>query len=261
MISPPPNTVLPTVNRRGGIVVLLVDDQPFTGSVVRLLLESETDIELHCCLSALAAVEMANEVLPTLILQDLIMPDIDGLALVRAFRTNPQTAWTPVVVLSGNDDVATRERARAAGADGYVLKLPAKADLIACIRRFASQSAGGRDTLDLAVMDGFHNAGAPDFTRRIIDQFLLEADSRVRALKDAAGHQDTSALHSVAHSLRGSAMMMGAVRLGGLCGRVEDKAAQTPAGEIPPALITEIDHELARVQDALAVQRGRTGPA
>jgi DNA-binding response OmpR family regulator len=65
------------------------------------------------------------------------MPDIDGLALVQLFRTNPTTAKTPVIVLSGDDDHDARVRALAQGADHYLVKLPPKDHLIACIRRFA----------------------------------------------------------------------------------------------------------------------------
>jgi len=110
----------PTIDSRsrppqGGraIVVLLVDDQPFVGAALGVLLESEPDIELHSCLTAVDAIAMANKIAPTLILQDLVMPEIDGLTLVRTFRANPQTAGTPVIVLSGNDDSASRARALA----------------------------------------------------------------------------------------------------------------------------------------------------
>ncbi len=123
---------------RQPIVVLLVDDQAFIGTALRMLLASETDIKLHCCLSAKDAIAIANEIAPTLVLQDLVMPDIDGLTLVRSFRANPQTAGTPVIVLSGNDDAGTRARALAEGARDYLVKLPPKAELIACIRRHAS---------------------------------------------------------------------------------------------------------------------------
>ena len=66
------------------------------------------------------------------------MPDIDGLTLVGLYRTNPQTATTPIIVLSGNDDAASRANALAAGADDYLVKLPKKAALVECIRRHAS---------------------------------------------------------------------------------------------------------------------------
>lgn len=241
------------------IVVLLVDDQAFTGSVLGLLLESETDIALHCCLSAADAIGVANDLDPTVVLQDLVMPVIDGLTLVRAFGANARTAGTPVIVLSGNDDVATRTRALAAGACGYVVKLPSKAVLIACIRDHAARSAVGRDTLDLAVIDRFHAAGAPDFTRRLIDQFLLEAGTRVSALQIAAAGADIAALRTSAHSLKGSAMMMGAARLGALCGRVEHQVEATAV--VQTVLIDEIGHELLRVQQALTAQKERAVPA
>ena len=119
------------------ITVLLVDDQPFIGSMVRLLLASEQDIDLHCCLKAVDAVAQANQIHPTIILQDLVLPDIDGLTLVGMFRANSSTAEVAIIVLSGNDDAETRARALAAGADDYLVKLPAKADLVACLRRQA----------------------------------------------------------------------------------------------------------------------------
>ena len=77
------------------IVVLLVDDQPFVGAAIRRLLATEPDITLHCCSQATEAVARANEVAPAVILQDLMMPGLDGLSLVGLFRANPATARTP----------------------------------------------------------------------------------------------------------------------------------------------------------------------
>ena len=245
---------------RRPIVVLLVDDQQFICTALGLLLKSEADIELHCCLWAVNAVALANQIEPTLILQDLVMPEIDGLTLVRSFRANPRTAATPIVVLSGNDDAATRARALADGVDGYLVKLPPKGELIACIRQYASRSAGGSGTLDLSVIDRFRDAGAPDFTRRLIDQFIREACTRVGTLKEAAGRADAHALNATAHSLKGSSMIMGAARLAALCAQVEDQVAMTPGGEVTAALMMEIDQELVRVQGALAAQKDGLGP-
>src|ERR1700704_846902 len=123
------------------IVVLLVDDQRFVGVALGRLLATEQDIELHCCYEAVEAIAEANKVAPRLILQDLVMPDIDGLTLLGMFRRNQITVETPVIVLSGNDDAESRTRALAAGANDYLLKLPAKADLLACIRRHAEKGA------------------------------------------------------------------------------------------------------------------------
>jgi CheY-like chemotaxis protein len=262
----------PTPDSRSSqpLVVLLVDDQAFVGAALRMMLAGQPDIELHSCLSALEAIAMANELAPAVVLQDLVMPDIDGLTLGRAFRDNPPTARTPVIVLSGNDDAATRTRALAAGAADYLVKLPPPAELIACIRRHAqlrsvppesasagqaSPGAGEAETLDLSVIAVFRDAGAPDFALRLIDQFLQEAGGRVHALAEAAGRADGAALKAIGHSLKGSSLIMGASRLASLCAQVEDQAAGTSGGTVAPALVAEIEQELVRVQHALTAQK------
>jgi len=122
------------------IAVLLVDDQPFVGAAIKMILATEPDIEIHCCYTADEAIGRATALAPALIFQDLVMPGTDGLTLVGLFRKNPITAGTPIVVLSGNDDAESRTRSMAAGADDYLVKLPKKPDLIACIRRHAAIS-------------------------------------------------------------------------------------------------------------------------
>src|SRR5688572_25124995 len=216
---------------RRQMVVLLVDDQAFVAVAVGRLLATEQDIVLHSCRNALDAIAVANQLHPDVILQDLVMPDLDGLTLVRRFRTNPPTAETPVIVLSGNDDPATRTRALAQGANDYLVKLPPKDDLIACIRRHCVAGTAGRadavpatsdsataalqpgadETLDRRMLAAFRQADAPDssdFTRMLIDQFLLDAASQVETLKDAARRSDAQGLTATAHSLRGSSMTM-----------------------------------------------------
>jgi PleD family two-component response regulator len=123
------------------IIVLLVDDQRFVSAVLERLLASEPDITLHSCQESSAAIARANEIRPSVILQDLVLPGIDGLTMLGLFRANPSTASTPVIVLSANDDGDTRTRALARGATDYLVKLPAKRDLIDCIRRHAIKAS------------------------------------------------------------------------------------------------------------------------
>jgi PleD family two-component response regulator len=125
------------------ITVLLVDDQRFIGAVVERLLAKERDIAFHYCQQATNAVAQANDLRPSVILQDLVLPDIDGLTMVQLFRANPATVDTPVVVLSASDDEETRARATAAGASDYLVKVPGRDALIACIRRHAAHPASG----------------------------------------------------------------------------------------------------------------------
>src|SRR5207248_3193928 len=70
------------------MTVLLIDDQVIVGESIRHMLADEPDLVFHFCQDPAQAIGMANKVLPTVILQDLVMPDIDGLLLVKFFRAN-----------------------------------------------------------------------------------------------------------------------------------------------------------------------------
>ena len=116
------------------IVVLLVDDQLMVAEGIRRMLQSEADIEFHYCNDPKKAVETATEVKPTIILQDLIMPDIDGMTLVRSYRDRPEVKDVPVIVLSSKEDPLDKSEAFSNGASDYLVKLPDKIELIARLR-------------------------------------------------------------------------------------------------------------------------------
>jgi sigma-B regulation protein RsbU (phosphoserine phosphatase) len=116
------------------VTVLLVDDQAIVGEAVRRMLAAEADVRFHFCPDPTKAVERANELGPTVILQDLVMPDIDGLTLVKFFRANPRTREVPLIVLSTKEEPVVKAQAFAVGANDYLVKLPDKVELIARIR-------------------------------------------------------------------------------------------------------------------------------
>jgi two-component system chemotaxis family response regulator WspR len=115
-------------------MVLLVDDQAMVAEAVRRLLAGLPDIDLHYCGDGNEAIKLANRIKPSVILQDLVMPSIDGLYLVQLYRANPGTAETPIIVLSSEEDPRVKKNAFALGADDYLVKLPDRIELIARIR-------------------------------------------------------------------------------------------------------------------------------
>ena len=116
------------------IKVLLVDDQPIVAEAVRRMLEPESDIDFHYCNSAAEALGVAKELSPTIILQDLVMPDIDGLLLLKFYRANAVTRDIPVVVLSSQEEAVTKAKAFELGASDYLVKLPNRIELVARVR-------------------------------------------------------------------------------------------------------------------------------
>jgi sigma-B regulation protein RsbU (phosphoserine phosphatase) len=114
--------------------VLLVDDQPIIGEAVRRMLAGEEGVAFHFCKDAPAALEIAAEVRPTVILQDLVMPEVDGLELVRRFRADERFRDVPIIVLSTKEDPAVKAEAFALGANDYIVKLPDRLELVARVR-------------------------------------------------------------------------------------------------------------------------------
>src|SRR5215831_5193828 len=115
-------------------VVLLIDDQPIVGHAVKEMLKPESDIQFHFCKEPLKALEMARAINPTVILQDLVMPDIDGLTLLKFFRADPHTKQIPMIVLSSKEEATVKAQAFSLGANDYLVKLPDRIELIARIR-------------------------------------------------------------------------------------------------------------------------------
>jgi phosphoserine phosphatase RsbU/P len=116
------------------VTVLLIDDQPMIGEAVRRMLAGEPDIVFHYCRDAAKALDEAHRLKPTVILQDLVMPDIDGLTLVKTIRANEPTRETPMIVLSTKEEPTVKAEAFALGANDYIVKLPDRLELLARIR-------------------------------------------------------------------------------------------------------------------------------
>ncbi len=116
------------------VTVLLIDDQPMIGEAVRRMLAGEPDVIFHYCRDAAKAIDEAHRVQPTVILQDLVMPEIDGLTLVKMFRANEPTRETPMIVLSTKEEPTVKAEAFAMGANDYIVKLPDRLELLARIR-------------------------------------------------------------------------------------------------------------------------------
>jgi two-component system, chemotaxis family, response regulator WspR len=131
--------------------ILLIDDQKIVAEAVRGLLASDPHLHLHYCPDPGVAIDTANSLFPTVILLDIIMPDTDGLDLLRRFRENAATAETPIVVFSAKDDPRAKRDAFAAGASDYLVKLPDQVELIARVRYHSQACLNQRRKNEIAT--------------------------------------------------------------------------------------------------------------
>ncbi|MET0124544.1 response regulator [Pseudomonas caspiana] len=156
-------------------MVLLVDDQAMIGEAVRRGLANEERIDFHFCADPHQAIAQAIQIKPTVILQDLVMPGLDGLTLVREYRNNPLTKDIPIIVLSTKEDPMIKSAAFSAGANDYLVKLPDTIELVARIRYHS------RSYMTLLQRDEAYRA------LRVSQQQLLDTNLVLQRLMNSDG--------------------------------------------------------------------------
>lgn len=114
--------------------VLIVDDSKSVCFALSQSLKNEPDLEYAVCNDARLAMDKAREFLPTVILQDLEMPEIHGLELLALYRKDPVLRERPIIMLSGTRDPETKAKAFARGANDYVEKNMDRVELLSRIR-------------------------------------------------------------------------------------------------------------------------------
>lgn len=160
------------------IKVLLVDDQAMVGEAVRRMLADEEGIEFQFCSDPAQAIPTAEAFGPTVILQDLVMPDIDGLSLVKFYRANDSTRQTPIIVLSVKEDPKVKAEAFELGANDYLVKLPDRIELIARIRSHSNAYIHRLERDDAFAKLEEELADAADYVRSLLPAPLVEGAIR-----------------------------------------------------------------------------------
>jgi CheY-like chemotaxis protein len=139
--------------------VLIADDEPMTRSLLRRVLTRECGCTVIEAADGLAALSSCGTTPPDLILTDLRMPVMDGIALIEALRQVPALAAIPVVMMTAARDQGPVHRAIELGVTDYLLK-PLQADRVAdrlrsVVERVrASDASAVEDRTPLLVADG-----------------------------------------------------------------------------------------------------------
>lgn len=124
--------------------IMLVEDDPDIQLITRLSLEVGGSYEVRVCASGAEAVATAGDYAPDLILLDMMMPGMDGLATMEALRGQPATAATPVVFVTANTQEQTRQEMVRRGALGVIVKPVEPQALVEQIRALWQRFATGQ---------------------------------------------------------------------------------------------------------------------
>ncbi len=101
--------------------ILIVEDNPANMKLASLLLHKAGHTSI-CAVDAETGLTMARADQPDLILMDIQLPGMDGLAATALLKTDPMTAAIPVIALTAMAMKEDREKTRLAGCDAYIAK-------------------------------------------------------------------------------------------------------------------------------------------
>ena len=209
--------------------VLVAEDARDNQRLIRTILESEC-VSVHLVRNGHEAVEAARAQRFDLILMDVQMPVLDGLAATAAIReTNPHT---PIIALTAHASAEAREKCVAAGCDNYLTKPIESGRLLDVITKYLCdqaerQSAGSgiRSTL----------AGDQRWSG-LVNQYIAELPADVRRLLTALSKKDRNELRHLVHQIKGSGGGHGFPVITQLAADAEKALAGADIGDAAPKI-------------------------
>ena len=122
--------------------ILVIEDNPANMKLACLLLRNAGH-EVLCAVDAETGLTMAREARPELILMDIQLPGMDGLAATALLKQDPLTAAIPVIALTAMAMKADQEKSQVAGCDAYIAKPLRYQELYAAIDALLSARTPG----------------------------------------------------------------------------------------------------------------------
>jgi two-component system, OmpR family, response regulator len=122
--------------------LLVVDDEPNIRELLATSLRF-AGFDVHSAADGAAALRMAREIEPDLLVLDVMLPDMDGFTVTRRLREKGQ--HTPVLFLTARDDTADKVQGLTVGGDDYVTKPFSLEEVVARIRAILRRTGPDRD--------------------------------------------------------------------------------------------------------------------
>lgn len=118
--------------------IMIVDDIPVNTILLEKILEKE-GYRLYSYNNSLQAMEAITEIVPDILLLDIMMPGLDGMAFLKRLRSNNSYDNVRIIMVTAVSEQEEISKALALGANGYITKPISPKKLIGCINEQLSQ--------------------------------------------------------------------------------------------------------------------------
>jgi len=254
------HTISPTAPahlRARPLKVLVAEDHPVNRQYLAALLDNMGH-EAHFTVNGQEAVAAARTMRFDLVLMDLHMPLMDGVAATRAIRALPEAARStvPIIALTADAFAETRDRCLLAGMNDFLSKPVSPQKLATLLRQLfgsgehdptdlpgKARSAdspkprpvlkgGAQQVLDEAAIDAALQAMSKAKLGAMIAAFLDQGPQTVQHLRAGVRDAQPLELRVNAHAVKGAALNLGLSALASTAGALQEGAAHLPAHEI-----------------------------
>ncbi len=274
----------PSLSRARPLKVLVAEDHPVNRQYLAALLDNMGH-EAHFTVNGQEAVSAAKSMAFDLVLMDLHMPLMDGVAATRAIRALPDTARStvPIVALTADAFAETRDRCLLAGMNDFLTKPVSPQKLATLLRQLFGDSerdlaavagaassnhaksprapvkGGAHALLDEAAIEAALQAMPKAKLGAMIAAFLDQGPQTVQHLRAAVRDAQPLELRVNAHAVKGAALNLGLSALAATAEALQEGAAHLPAHEI--ARLVQRYEELLPVTRQAARDFGLLPPA
>ncbi len=136
--------------------ILIVDDEPDNLKVAERILSFQ-GATVHIAEDGLKGLEVLESIIPTFILLDISMPNMNGWEMIKAVREDENLPYIPIIALTAHAMQGDQERIMASGFDGYISK-PFRLgsflqQIMDCLTAFTENSTSQSDKADVALND------------------------------------------------------------------------------------------------------------
>ena len=244
-----------------GLNVLLAEDDVMNQQLGRQILR-RAGARVSLAGSGQEALDRLREQPFDVVLMDLQMPGMGGLEAAAEIRKEPRWAGMPIIALTADGLPGVREQVLAAGMTGYLCKPMDRAGLIGILARLAPapvpEAPPNPGPEQVAEIPGVDTRGAlvrlglgPEAYLRFLRRFGMEQAAVLLALRAALERADPVTARRLAHSMKGTALTIGAEHLAaGLRGL--EARLETDSGEDWRALLEPVEERLEAITAWLA---------